>query len=1107
MSEGRELRALLSRFRRRWTASAWLSLAGGACAIASVPLAAGASAVWLTGVTGAPLVAVAAVGLIASTLAAGMFLATRWRRPDDRQVARFIEERAVGADLRDSLSTAVEIAAQPGEPGPFAPMVVRQAVEHLREIRPDEVVPSRMLRRGALRAAAGMLLLALTAAAAWPHLQRALATAWIAWFPGAVDIVVLTGDARIPAGRPVTIAARLNGRAATLLDLPPTLIVDARGDRRSVTMTAADGGYEHRLESVDSSFDYRIAAGTAMSPTHRITALFPPRVTRIDLHYTYPRFTGLSPRREEDGGDIHAPAGTRVRLEIHTDKPIVRGTLTMGSGASAPLGGPGGSGAVAELVVEQEDGYRVRLEDADGLSSAGDVEYFIRVVDDRPPNVRIVRPSGDQGITPLEEVAIEARADDDHGLTAFDLIYTVAGRPPRTVPFERVSGTPIERAGTYVLSAEDLGVQPGDVIAVYARTRDVPRGRPSSEARSEIFFLEVKPFHEEFVSAESQGMGGGSSTQVDGLVAAQKEIISATWNLERRSGTGRSEEDLRAVARAQAELKGRLEQMLGSSRRGLRGTFPQQIRLSPQGRGRGVPDPAGAALDAMGRAVEQLEQLRTTDAIPHEMAALQALLQAQAEVRRRQVMMQQAMSGGGGGTSRADRDLSALFDRELQRQQRTSYETPPQPPQKDESPTGGVMDRVRELARRQGELARRQEELARSGETPAERQRQLERLTREQEELRRQLEELERDLRRQPAGERRAGAPQPQSGSESARQAAEAARRAADAMGRGDLSEATARGGRAADALRRLEQQLRGSSPEAQQRAAGDVQLEAQQIAEAQRRIASEAARAGRERASGGRDDERRRLAAEQGDLADRVDALERAAGELARELRGESGSRVTEAARQLRDRQIGGRMRDAARQLREGTAGGSQEPEPGQLARAMDAVVDALGGSGAAETRRITQGLDETRAVRERLDRLAERLREAEAAAGRTPDGGADLERARDAYAEEIQRGRGTVDRLQREQRGAAAGATPEQHEFSRSAPGHESFKQDFSRWDTLRRDLDTALERYESAMAAQLAARLTDDRLSGGGSEQIPEPYRALVSRYFESLAKTRK
>ena len=75
----------------------------------------------------------------------------------------------------------------------------------------------------------------------------------------------------------------------------------------------------------------------------------------------------------------------------------------------------------------------------------------------------------------------------------------------------------------------------------------------------------------------------------------------------------------------------------------------------------------------MTRAIDQLEGRRTTEALPHEMAALQGLLQAQAEVRRREVAQQAGASMGGLG--RQGQDLSALFDKELQRQQRTNYET------------------------------------------------------------------------------------------------------------------------------------------------------------------------------------------------------------------------------------------------------------------------------------------------------------------------------------------------------------------------------------------------------------------------------------------------
>jgi len=125
-----------------------------------------------------------------------------------------------------------------------------------------------------------------------------------------------------------------------------------------------------------------------------------------------------------------------------------------------------------------------------------------------------------------------------------------------------------ELIGIRLLPAEELGVKPGDVITYYARARDVGRGKRSTEATSDIYFLEVKPFNEEYSLAQSQAMAASTGNQLEGLISAQKEIISATWNLERRSGAGRSAADIKGVADAQAELKARAEQAAGQQRVG-----------------------------------------------------------------------------------------------------------------------------------------------------------------------------------------------------------------------------------------------------------------------------------------------------------------------------------------------------------------------------------------------------------------------------------------------------------------------------------------------------------------------------------------------------------
>ncbi len=209
----------------------------------------------------------------------------------------------------------------------------------------------------------------------------------------------------------------------------------------------------------------------------------------------------------------------------------------------------------ANLVVSKDGSYRIALNDVDGLSNDGDTEYFIRMLNDRPPDVRILRPAGDKKVSPLEEVPIEARADDDYGVRSLELVIKSAGgkekvvpidsRPPRIATDARSGGRGRWRHTVFL---EDLSVKPGDVVTYYARATDVGRGRRSTESRSDIFFLEVKPYEEEFVASEGQSGGGGRAADRARRVdrAAERHhgrdlearCARAAWRRRRAVGAG-----------------------------------------------------------------------------------------------------------------------------------------------------------------------------------------------------------------------------------------------------------------------------------------------------------------------------------------------------------------------------------------------------------------------------------------------------------------------------------------------------------------------------------------------------------------------------------------
>lgn len=1116
-----ELRTLLADVRAQWMRRAFLRAWTLGAVTAAAMLLVGLLAIWLIAREGVPLVlAVLAVTAVAVTSLV-FALAPLREPPSDRQIARFIEEQAGGLD--EVLVTAVDKAG--AATSPMTELLVAEALRAARSQPFDTIIAPGTLRRAMAGAALGSLVLAGAVVFFAPSAGRAADVVGAYLFPKRYVIDVAPGSVKLPAGQPLTVIARIPGIDGGLV---PDLTVGTGEAARSARMTPgkAPGEFTFTLGNIETSFAYRVSLGAAQSAQFDVNVIRPVRVARVDVRYEYPQGVGLPAQTEEDAGDIYAPAGTTAHLTITTDKPVLQGQLKLSDGTAVALGGRATTLSAA-LTVSKDGSYRIALNDVDGLASEG-TEYFIRMLNDRPPEVRILRPAGDKQVSPLEEVAIEASAEDDYGVQALELVIKASTGKETVVPLGRpISGA--AAAGAHTVYLEDLGVVPGDFVTYHARARDVGRGRRSTESRSDIFFLEVTPYEEEFTAAESQAMGGmpGEQTGLEDLIAQQKDILAATWKLDaraRRARDARSEGDITAVAAAQTAVKDKAEELAGemaaaalAQRRRGRGVQPGLSRA-------GADDPLTQAVTAMGQAVGELQRFSTAKALPFEETALGHLLKAQAEIRRRQVAMQQAQGGGGNG-NRQSLDLSTLFEQELRKRQQTNYETSStsesQDPGTDDDPLAGI----RELARRQEALARQQRELARnqSGLTAEEIKRQLERLTRDQNELRKQAEELSQQMQKASQAQTPGGSPSPSPSSgqgQSLREITDEMRKAEGDLRQQDPQQASARGERASQQLRNLEQQMQGARPDERRRAIGDLQMEARQLAEAERRLGNEAGR------TGASDDARRRLAAEQERLAERAERLGESVKQLARTgaADGEDRQAMTDASREIDQQKIAERMRQSAQSLRQASQGGDGAGQPEELARALDKVAERLGSASGAqdsEAAKLSEQLARTQELRDRLgelQRTMDALAREQGRAGEQPGAAGQQGSAAADRAESVARLRRDADNqmraaqklaegVQRENPQMPRGATPEQWERSVSAPGTEAFKQDFSNWESLKKNLLTALDRTESQLSDQLRARENRERLNAGRHDAVAETYRQLVERYYQSLAAPRK
>src|SRR5262249_25263204 len=128
----------------------------------------------------------------------------------------------------------------------------------------DASGPAGSLRRAGFQAAAAALVLGVVLFAARGPAREAVDAASLTLFPERIRIDVKPGNARIKAGTPLTIEARLVGNRAPVI----AQVQVADGDRwRTFEMATGNGAFELAMPAVGGVCRSRVAAGACTRPT------------------------------------------------------------------------------------------------------------------------------------------------------------------------------------------------------------------------------------------------------------------------------------------------------------------------------------------------------------------------------------------------------------------------------------------------------------------------------------------------------------------------------------------------------------------------------------------------------------------------------------------------------------------------------------------------------------------------------------------------------------------------------------------------------------------------------------------------------------------------
>jgi len=906
--------------------------------------------------------------------------------------------------------------------------------------------------------------------------------------------------------------------------------------------------YMYQFFSIQEPVNYYVELNEIRSPEFTISIYEFPKVTQIDLKYTYPLYTGLPDRIEENTGNIRGLKGSEVTLTIETTGTAVTGELIVNDSQRIPLR-PLNNGIFQGNLTLQDYGiYYVKLTDKEDKNNKFPEEYQITPVDDELPIITITEPQRDVRVNAVEEVLLAASATDDFGISRVQLKYSINGNEEKPVDLiDNDLRETTKVSGSHIFYLEDFILEPGDIISYYVEAED--NFHKDNPAVTDMYFIEVVPFDAKYTQVNNQQDGGAQQGSQQGgsqMVLNQQMIIAATWKLYRLRNEKTPEdfeESREALVQAQTNLRDNIDNRVNST------AFSMEMVTDEENKE--IADLLRSAVKEMNSAVEMLTDSELLEALKPEQRALNYLLKADAKNKEKRVQRsrQQASQAGGSQSQRSPSEerMTELMDLELDIS-KDKYEIQQQQSERQQN------EEVNDALRKIEELAKRQQLLANQSRNNLQEEddrRFLDRLKRDQEELRQEAENLSNTMRQMSSNNQQIT----RQLQERMQRIAETMRQAEQEMKNGNIQQSMSRQRQALNELNKLQQDMRMSLTDNAREILDNFTENFEQFKEQERQLAQDIREnydeTQKNRGKVPDETNLKRLAENRENMIDNLKNLENQASAIEEQTLQENPRTSTD----MRNIQNTIKREDLERKMEESkiflqngwlTYARIIEDDIQSSIEIMENQIRELeGGLPVTEEERLSRSLEDTREMlrqfKEVMAQTQQNQQDSERASAQQQ--GARSMQERDSQQNANSRGQQQQsqgrEQMQEQQQGGRGGGDRDRNNIARMQRLHEQFQQMIDRMEReymddtgMRHTLEGArhtaapritgelldeaakehfkksifepLSQLEMHLLERLDAIELEKKLYGMRKAEVPPEYKRLVDKYFESISK---
>ncbi len=630
-----------------------------------------------------------------------------------------------------------------------------------------------------------------------------------------IEITVEPGDAEVERGASLLVLARF----AKGLPGNVTLVAtdqDANVVRIPLQKSLDDPIFGGRISEVTQDLTYRIEFDDRDSADYSVTTFTYPELLKADAEIDFPDYTDLDSKTLEDVRRLSVVEGSEITFDFELNKDVKTAEFIDVDDDSHRITFSRDESESAKRLLSwtptspQKRTFRLEMTDHNGRQNRDIPEFVIQVLPNKPANLKVTFPGRDVRVSPLEELSLRANASDDFGLIEYGLVFETPDGNRHAKTLGEKKGRDEKTGMNHLLELEPMQVSPDQLISYYFYADDIGPDGNTRRAYSDIFFSEVRPFEEIFREVppnrsqqKKQEEQGG--TQSGKLLEVQRQIVSATWNLIRSEPRSVPSKNFLTSSKTLFESQ---EQAIVMAEELMKKIDDEQMQLH-------LTEAMELMVSTSGFFAEAINK-KNIDSLHGGRSKAQAAYQALLRLNSREKKVQQKQQSQSQSKSSKQQDRSRQLKALELKNNRDRYETERQAQQqqqkKEERETLQVLNRLRELARRQEDLNEKIRELEnklREAETAQEKEklkRELKRLQEEQEELLRNLDELKERMNREENRERMADA------REQVEETRERVRRASEALKENQTSKALTEGTRAQRELNKLKEEFKNQT-------------------------------------------------------------------------------------------------------------------------------------------------------------------------------------------------------------------------------------------------------------------------------------------------------